>query len=644
MDIRILGWQYKNVRGMRDVEIDLGNPPPRWTLIQMPNGTGKTTTINLMRLALSEEIPDASVVRSFRPDEETTEGTFTLKMTVDNEPCWLFVKFNFMEGKVRHYSSRASLTGGGLEPGHRLKHNLQSLLTPAFTRLFVFDGELAKSIRDINRDEASKAIRTLYHIDRIGQLRVAAQRIVENEQSRVKTEKGLSNLAGRLRTAESTLQDLRTSKGKLEAERSALQESINTFESQRLERISSSEQLRTRLEQATSKRSSLETEITRTLKEIAETSRNPAAVSAMIQRRLHSLAERLQQLKLPKTTSAEFFHELAEAKSCICGRTIGDIEKQHIISSASNYLGENQVAVINAMKDALRHSDTNPDTLRVQIEDLKSLVRQRKKVDQDLDRLAIEREEQGDHELETIRAELNRLRGEMDDTDQRYRQLTASSKLDQQTFSCEWTNNIKLCERQYQDAAASYAEATNTLRLMQQSEYLQDVLQRIEHASYARLRDRVQNATNKKLESLAPGETLRVSQIGTSLQLASDSLGAKESVSEGQGLSVAYAFLASLFEDAPYRFPFVVDSPAVSLDTRVRREVADLIPPLFQQAIFFVISSEREGFAESFYDRKETKFLTVETPKGGSTLIHEGVQSFRQFHSDDEERNGGASS
>jgi DNA sulfur modification protein DndD len=119
--------------------------------------------------------------------------------------------------------------------------------------------------------------------------------------------------------------------------------------------------------------------------------------------------------------------------------------------------------------------------------------------------------------------------------------------------------------------------------------------------------------------------------------LSTDALASKDSVSEGQGLAVAYAFLASLFADAPYRLPFVVDSPAVSLDTLVRREVAELIPNLFGQAIFFVISSEREGFAESFYGRSGTKFITVETGKEGLTRVEEGIDPFKAFHSDEDE-------
>ncbi len=639
MDVRILGWTYKNIRGMRDTEITLGEPPAQWTLIQMPNGTGKTTTLNLMRLTLSGEKPEPQVVRSFRPDDVTSEGEFKLRLTIDGDNCWLYLRFNFVDGTVQHFTSRASIASGGFEPGRRLKHNLQDLLTPAFTRLFVFDGELAKSIRDLSKDEASQAIRTLYRIDRIGQLKAAAQRILTTEQeANVRTERGLGNIAGRLKTAESKLATLNLTKKALEKSRAELSRRITTLDAKMRERISSSSDLRKRLEEVTAKRADISANLQTLTTQVTDISRNPAAIAQVVQDRLHALAARLQQLKLPKTTSSEFFRELALAPECICGRPIGASEKVQIEARASEYLGENQVAVINAMKDALRHSVADPDVLIGLVDEIKVAMRQRKEADHEFDRLCAEREEQGDEEVEAIRLELESCRSTLEDQEGAFAALTATSKVDQQNYGVDWTGNISLCEKQVVEAREALSTATKTMRLMQQSTFVQETLAAVEKTAYERLRDRVQASTNSKLATLIPGEGIRISQIGSSLLLSSDSLASKESVSEGQGLAVAYAFLASLFEDAPYRLPFAVDSPAVSLDTLVRREVADLIPDLFGQAIFFVISSEREGFAESFYGRPGAKFITVETPKNGDTRVEIGIEAFKRFHSDDEER------
>ena len=66
--LRLLGWKVQGLR-CPDHEIDCCNSsdmPARITLIQMPNGTGKTTTLTLLRAALSgaAEEWDAQTVRS----------------------------------------------------------------------------------------------------------------------------------------------------------------------------------------------------------------------------------------------------------------------------------------------------------------------------------------------------------------------------------------------------------------------------------------------------------------------------------------------------------------------------------------------------------------------------------------------------
>ena len=125
------------------------------------------------------------------------------------------------------------------------------------------------------------------------------------------------------------------------------------------------------------------------------------------------------------------------------------------------------------------------------------------------------------------------------------------------------------------------------------------------------MRDTIRRETNKRLETLVQMEQLRVSKIDGALSLTSDNIAERTRVSEGQSLSVAYAFLTSLLSEAPFRTPFIVDSPAVSLDLDVRREVGRIIPDLFEQMIMFVISSEQAGFADTFYNRMDTCFVTL---------------------------------
>ncbi len=60
--IEILGWESKGLRSV-DYKVDFDKTQDSVysaSLLQMPNGTGKTTTLNLIRTALSGEADNGS--------------------------------------------------------------------------------------------------------------------------------------------------------------------------------------------------------------------------------------------------------------------------------------------------------------------------------------------------------------------------------------------------------------------------------------------------------------------------------------------------------------------------------------------------------------------------------------------------------
>jgi hypothetical protein len=64
-----------------------------------------------------------------------------------------------------------------------------------------------------------------------------------------------------------------------------------------------------------------------------------------------------------------------------------------------------------------------------------------------------------------------------------------------------------------------------------------------------------------------------------------------------------------------------------------------LIPPLFEQFVVFVISSERKNFGETFYDRKDTQLLTIykDKTKPGKMQINNSEDFFDSFQSEPDE-------
>src|SRR5262245_33102423 len=120
MRIDLAGWSSKGLRSP-DIDIDLtdGNgTPAKIALIQMPNGTGKTTTLDLLKAALNNSAanwtPDQ--VRGFRRRLDThSEGQFVVKLLVNGRPLTFELTLDFENGTTRYRTTNVG--SGGIVSG-----------------------------------------------------------------------------------------------------------------------------------------------------------------------------------------------------------------------------------------------------------------------------------------------------------------------------------------------------------------------------------------------------------------------------------------------------------------------------------------------------------------------------------------------
>ena len=114
MEIKLMGWSSLGLRSP-DHQIDLsqGTQPAHVSFIQMPNGTGKTTTLTLLNAALCGEAMswEPEDVRSFRRvDEDIDKGTFIVNLKVDGKPLTFELILDFETGRP---SYRTTTPGSG---------------------------------------------------------------------------------------------------------------------------------------------------------------------------------------------------------------------------------------------------------------------------------------------------------------------------------------------------------------------------------------------------------------------------------------------------------------------------------------------------------------------------------------------------
>jgi hypothetical protein len=189
MEIKIMGWGYENIRRFNTLYIDLQQNNEKLshtTLVMMRNGTGKTTTITLMRATLSGSATkwEPEKVREFRPvNGQSVRGKFYIKIKFDSELYHYNLILDYEQGKALYETSCVGLSGG-MKSEHVLPIQLRGIFdNEGFINRFIFDGEQAKKTLNTGSREAELAVTYLYQIDKLDDLISQINLLVQRKQS-----------------------------------------------------------------------------------------------------------------------------------------------------------------------------------------------------------------------------------------------------------------------------------------------------------------------------------------------------------------------------------------------------------------------------------------------------------------------------
>jgi len=635
MKVRVLEITYSNIREMNDLTIDLcqNGGLKRVSLIQMRNGYGKTTTMDLLRYCLDKKASNltADKIRSFKPSKTTVpKGFFRVKLSIDSAIKYVTLHFDYLSG-VAKYTTSATEKGGEVD-GVSLGEDIESWLnTKNFVRLFVFDGELAGELLSSVSTSAEEAINALYHLDNLKNLfgddgeidHIVNDKISgSNEASKAQTDQGKQLLETFLKTARDTkarlkidIEETKAKWDKAAAEVKKINEQIGAYRDLDKELVEQYNEL-------SKKDVKLEGDLSRFTEMLLARMRNPVNFDGVSESLLR-LSEQMMKVKLPKTQSIEFFEEIAEHIECICGRAIGPAEKAAIRARAKDYLSEDNIGELNAIKTDIRQISVLED-----IQEAIDLVRNTNRA-RILNQRAIQKldkKTRGKEIIEGLDETKKEFEKEETEWSNFYKLLTEDRKEEQEVAGLTWEHNIDLCNKRITKLSNDLAVVTSTLTFKKKAVLLKVILQEINRLALISLKENILTKTNQRIAELLARNDIEISKIDTYLHLSD-----RDNVSVGQQLSIAYAFLSTLFSEAPHSLPFIVDTPAAPLDLGVRREVSKILPELFEQLVVFITSGERRGFADRFYsDQGECLFLTV-SKDGDNMKVINNQEYFKNY-------------
>lgn len=636
MNLKILKIKYKNIRGVKNLEIDFEktlNIPYTTSLVMMRNGTGKTTTLNLLRAILdgTAEKWTEEQVKSFAPKTtELYQGLFEVKLKIDEKIFFVTIILDYQTGVASYTTSRSSEVGGGLEPGHLLPKKVKEVFSDEFVKRFIFNGELAKDILNNRSREAEKAMRFLYHLNRIEEIRGRVDIIVEEEQkkhtkTKISSSQGLSAAMTRRDNLKLTANLLKEKAEEFQNEILSHEKKLYEINSYIDNSLMADKETQDEYEKVENEKHEITARIKSLSLNMIDNYKNPEYLNPIFSKRLQSLSENMQRLKLPESTSKQFFEEIAQESQCICGNPITETEKKYILKTANKFLGQDQLGLLNAIKSTIRDREFK-NVLEVNNIELELLINQKGEVSDSYNRLKAKLKESGNEEIADLEEECNIIIKKLEVLKRQLNEITTTDS--HEVLRLQWNKNLYRCEEDLKEAEARITEATNTIQLKRKSEKAKMYLKQIEELTLKKLKTRIIDDTNIKLEQIVRTESIVVEKIDGHLKLKN-----KSGASEGQSLAIAYSYLGSLFAASDHQLPFVVDSPAGSLDLDVRREVSAFLPKLFDQLIIFITSGERDGFSENFYrlEKDKVQFLTVINDNKLSTKIVSGKSEFQNF-------------
>ncbi len=655
--IFLAGWEVEGLR-CPDHKVSFEEEPDRVhriSLLQMPNGTGKTTTLHLLRAALSGSADggawQAPQVRALcKRGNENGTGAFRVTLLVDGRRVTICLNFDFEQGTVNYTTTLPS----GIKNGFRPPQAIEKFLVPQFVNFYVFDGELAEHLLSRDYTDAQSVIENLFQLSLFGDVTTAIREYYDAQTAgrSATEERGLARRRNRVEVLRARVDKMKAEKAEVSREHEATKKTLARnkvkFEEALEKQREHGERLHAAHIELTAAQSIVESISVDSLRRM----RDPYALAGSLGAEMMHLKTSLDRVKLPESTAREFFEELAEEDKCVCGRELNDEYRQTIRERAKHYLGSDDVAFLNALKSDVATS-IGPDSfihekdLDAKIDSLLSAIRREdecRTVYNSLESEAVA----ADPSLQEPKADIERLEaklGTLDIERQRYDSMDDSAG-DERTYG------VRILERRLEDAERKLAEIANTIGLRRQ----RDVLVRIMEAAFEKARSGISQEiceeANRRISDVMPDNAIRIQRVDRCLVLEG-----QEGGSAGETLSVAYAFLATLFNRVEHQLPFIVDSPANPIDLRVRTRVAELIPKLTRQFVAFTISSERQSFVAPMEEAlgAPVQFLTlfrrgpadlerdaqaqgsVESTRDG--LLVAGKEFFCGFHLDEEENN-----
>jgi DNA sulfur modification protein DndD len=570
----------------------------------MPNGTGKTTTLNCLRAAMdgSAESWSEEKVKSYREiDGMRDQGLFVATLRVhDTQKIIVEMTFHFNEGVVTYKTTVGSKTEDNYSP----PPDVRRYLDPRFSKLLFFDGEMANNLIDgKGTTSASQIIDTFYGLYHLSELKENARRSYEFHEKRsgAKGAAQLTKLIIRRDSLREKSQKLKKQAETNEARLAALRHEHARINVELEEHLLKSGQFQEEEIRVQDERDQASSRLERAFHEVDLIFPDPFAIWPPLAAEVHDLVESLDRLKLTAQSSRLFLEDLVQEPVCVCDRTMDSAARASIQKRANQTLEDAVNGYLKSLKRQIQpYAKKGPSVFGEAVDMIIAADDDLSKAGNALENIRIRAAATGDEEVGKKKDQLKKIQEEIDTLESSIETARRFTKTgDDERCGC-----IDYFEKRLKEAENELARLSGTRELKHRTDTLIQVIDAAYKQAHALLKDDVVRRANERLLQILRYNPVQIRDIGNSVQLEG-----RGGASVGQTLAVGYVFLAGLLYEGGNQFPLVVDSPVGSLDDEARKELGGLIPILVKQMVGFVIATERKWFVDPLADASDGDLL-----------------------------------
>jgi DNA sulfur modification protein DndD len=695
LDIRIDSLHWKNIRSFDSLDAPNKNgnqyinfPSKKTLFFQMPNGTGKTTTLHLIRNILSGQLPSdfSEWRRSIGGENEesflNTPSEFELRLTINGEPYGFKLHLNHNTNEAKFSTSTPQGIRQNWAPPIAFQKAFQN--RPDLVQLFVFDAETARHITKRTDEKLlQQAIRqfggfsSVYDLvgeksahgsftgGRYGTLKefikkelgklsdTGGGKVKGWANARIEVEASRKILSKRATTAKADIKKIQTAKEEIETRIAEIDENYAGLSDQA-----------TNLKNSIDVNSRLKTESSMKLLQLLL---QPIHNFIPDWNHVKSFHRRHSDWNLPADIGRGWISRLTEEKLCICGRIMDDEHRIHIESNIDEYLDEGKNNEVSSMQGEFQSiGKSNGNEVLLAAEELQQ-VSEKLQAAQELWETKFDSENSKEiaAERKSLNEKLAQLIIDLEAVEYIYRCLT--------TTNYEWLRGEGRTEGLIKDGlpttSVSEIKRVNNLKILEDiEENLISLINKSEgNSSLWEAFQLTQEIIGESLETLSVElrETLSLKATkswrsmpaagadkGLRLEIQSDGMKffrgnntKPVGVSGAQSVSACYSVASAISSLGDINIPLICDTPFAGFDEGMVPKWYDSISSTFPQVIVLLNTLEKRALVEGAWkNRAENEYhctihQTGEASDGGRKFqLSEDMDLFLNLRSAGDEK------